>query len=1336
MTNHGSQPVTVPPGQSGPGLVALNSAPDTVQPGATARHDFAAAVDTFSTSRPLPSPQALTPHGPHSGALPYGAAYAHMARYWNRRLSVIPRLSLPNVPLPGTNNLADPGTAIGNAYKAAFVYTRIVQVAAAPFSGADNYDWLLNHDLPGILANRFALGDFTDARNLLLVGRISESPSFSEVGANWYWDGVWRTPLAWAEYLELTGDTAFVRQYFHDDATGPSPWGPSLYTMMHTDYLSQLDASTGYLKASFDNDSYGTWLFDDETALAGLAAYRYIAARIGEGAEARWAGQAYTKLLDATNAGLAANEKANGFSFLPCEVSQPVTADRCGTPDDANWAGSNLWGQNAWTIYLEGGRLDGILGDPGQTDSLYRMGFARLAGSVPFPSFGAYTGYSVALNTAYAAGALYGTAYRDLPVTSYAWQIATTTGGPDAWWEANGSPPDPANPWAGSHAAPEFGAIPYAWPMAGQTQTLLQSLAAEGLTQAAGGHGTGYRPVLYIGRGVPDAWITPGQSVTVSNLTSSYDVASGRRGTYGVRITTGSRHGSRAVQVTLTGRVPSDDIQVQLPVFADAGVRSVTGGAYDAATHTVTVTPGRRAVQVLLGDAARPALQVSVTSTAGGQHAQPMLTDGQAATASATITNTGHSPLTGVRLTLTAPGGWTVTAVSPASFAQLGPGQSQTATWQVTPASDADGGYGLVASAAYTAPYGTSGSVSAEQWVRAQPPLPLQPGAEDLAPSGSPSASYTSPWTTVSAINDGIYPPRSHDTADPYWGTWPQQGSQWIELDWAKPVTADAAAIYFWSDGSGVLPPASWTIQYWNGSAFVPVTGASGYGTKLDTFNSVTFQPVTTTRLRAVFDTGYTGTCTGACDRTAVPGRHPRSRGARRGSAGQARLTRRGSFGQPASRARGLRPRGEGAHGRWHQMSPAGVRRCGLPAGSRHGRAPHGETAGHGVGPTGGMAAQRGQQVPGSYPADILQAHVDAGERRLGTEDHRLPVVEARHRDVAGHLPPEATQRVDDAAGDLIAAAEDGIGAGRAAEQDIRRLAAPALAPLAVQHVVRRGLQSRLRHRVEKPLCALARRQEPLRARDVPDLAPPRGDQVAGGQLPPAVVVGHDRRAVPLQRLGHRVHHRGGAGAQSRPRLDPPSRHDQAVNAAGEQQLDVPALARRIVAGIAHEHRDLPGSQGILRAEHHRDAEPAEAVGRDQADGEGPASQQGPGVHVGREAELARRRRHTITGLRAHRALAVQRLRGRADRHPRQGRDIPDRRPSGSGSPLRQPLAPSADILPAPRGGNSSRAWPASPTIARRTPRPAITGRRPRTAFRPSCRGHRRRHAGTIIVQA
>jgi hypothetical protein len=121
------------------------------------------------------------------------------------------------------------------------------------------------------------------------------------------------------------------------DANGPTQWGPSLYTLMHTDYLSQLGPQ-GYLSYSYDNDSGGVWLFDDETALAGLAAYRYIATRIGDQAEARWAASAYTSLLNATNAGIAANETVNNFDFLPCEVNQPVTADRCDSPNDANWA--------------------------------------------------------------------------------------------------------------------------------------------------------------------------------------------------------------------------------------------------------------------------------------------------------------------------------------------------------------------------------------------------------------------------------------------------------------------------------------------------------------------------------------------------------------------------------------------------------------------------------------------------------------------------------------------------------------------------------------------------------------------------------------------------------------------------------------------------------------------------------------------------------------------------------------------------------------------------------------------------------------------------------------
>jgi hypothetical protein len=180
--NNGTSTVTVDPGAAGPGLLTLASQPDTLAPGASATDDYAAAVDTFGSGNALPALAA--------GTMPtYDAAYRHMRGYWNSRLSVIPRLTLPNVPLPDTSNLANPGDALDNAYKAAFVYTRIVQSGDAPFSGANNYDWLLNHDLPGILANRFALGDFTDARNLLLDGRVSENPNFDEKGANWYWDG-------------------------------------------------------------------------------------------------------------------------------------------------------------------------------------------------------------------------------------------------------------------------------------------------------------------------------------------------------------------------------------------------------------------------------------------------------------------------------------------------------------------------------------------------------------------------------------------------------------------------------------------------------------------------------------------------------------------------------------------------------------------------------------------------------------------------------------------------------------------------------------------------------------------------------------------------------------------------------------------------------------------------------------------------------------------------------------------------------------------------------------------------------------------------------------------
>jgi hypothetical protein len=506
---------------------------------------------------------------------------------------------LPNLSLPNTGSLASPGTALSNAFKAGTIYNLIMQVGKAQFSAANNYAWILNHDVPGELQARFDSGDFHDAQNLLLTARISESPSFNEVGANWYWDGVWKTMGAWAEYLAKTNDTAFVSQFFHDDANGSSPWGPSLFTIMHTIYTGQL-ASDGVLKTSFDNDSSGRWLFDDYSALQALASYRYIATRIGQTGEAQWADTAYTKLLNSLNTVLAKTESANNFNFLPCTVDQPDTANRCNTFNDANWA-SPLWvGQNQWSTMLAGGTLNGIAGDPGQADRRYQMGFNRLAaGGLPFPTFGAFNGFSTAYNTAYSSNGLYGTAFRDLPITSYAWQIQTTTGGPNAWWEANGNGPDPNNPWIGSHAGPEFGADPYVWPISLQQLGLAESIVAEGLSAGGTGPFTYTRP-LYVGRGIPNTWIAAGQTIAASNLTSSFDTSSGARNTYGVSLAVSKPGAGRVITVNLAGTLPGGPVFVQLPIFSSVAVTGVTGGGYDPTTHTVTASSGANQVVVTL----------------------------------------------------------------------------------------------------------------------------------------------------------------------------------------------------------------------------------------------------------------------------------------------------------------------------------------------------------------------------------------------------------------------------------------------------------------------------------------------------------------------------------------------------------------------------------------------------------------------------------------------------------------------------------------------------------------------------------------------------------------
>lgn len=128
--------------------------------------------------------------------------------------------------------------------------------------------------------------------------------------------------------------------------------------------------------------------------------------------------------------------------------------------------------------------------------------------------------------------------------------------------------------------------------------------------------------------------------------------------------------------------------------------------------------------------------------------------------------------------------------------------------------------------------------------------------ADNLARSGTPRASYTSSWESVAALNDGIDPPRSNDTENARWGTWPNEGEQWAEIRWAQAQTLRSADVYFFDDDGGVRVPAAWRLQAWNGSNYANVAGASGYPIAVNRYNAVNFTAVSTTRLRVLLTSG------------------------------------------------------------------------------------------------------------------------------------------------------------------------------------------------------------------------------------------------------------------------------------------------------------------------------------------------------------------------------------------------------------------------------------------------------------------------------------------------
>jgi DUF1680 family protein len=116
-------------------------------------------------------------------------------------------------------------------------------------------------------------------------------------------------------------------------------------------------------------------------------------------------------------------------------------------------------------------------------------------------------------------------------------------------------------------------------------------------------------------------------------------------------------------------------------------------------------------------------------------------------------------------------------------------------------------------------------------------------------------ASHCFASDTLADLNDGGVPKKSGDHSIRRMTWWDHKGTtEWITYRFPKAKQVSGVSVY-WFDDTAVgscRVPAEWQLLYKEGKEYKPVKLAEGssYGTALDEFNKVTFEPVTTTELK------------------------------------------------------------------------------------------------------------------------------------------------------------------------------------------------------------------------------------------------------------------------------------------------------------------------------------------------------------------------------------------------------------------------------------------------------------------------------------------------------
>ena len=142
-----------------------------------------------------------------------------------------------------------------------------------------------------------------------------------------------------------------------------------------------------------------------------------------------------------------------------------------------------------------------------------------------------------------------------------------------------------------------------------------------------------------------------------------------------------------------------------------------------------------------------------------------------------------------------------------------------------------------------------------------EPTVTSTPHSIDLAVNmtrnGFPAASASvnnSPNELYQAVDGRVW---FYPNVRNYWSNEGSQASEdWFSLDFGAEKQFGSAQLYFYADGATFKAPEKYTVQYWTGQDWVDVSNPRMTPKKplSNGENTITFKPVTTSKLRILFN--------------------------------------------------------------------------------------------------------------------------------------------------------------------------------------------------------------------------------------------------------------------------------------------------------------------------------------------------------------------------------------------------------------------------------------------------------------------------------------------------